>query len=82
MINNKNMDVTIYTTPTCPYCQMAKDFLEKNKIQFEEIDVSKDERSAMEVIKKSGHIGVPIIKINDHYVAGFNEEEIKRKLYL
>lgn len=76
------MDVTIYTTPTCPYCHMAKDFLKRNNIPFEEIDVSMDEKVAEELIKKSGHIGVPIIKINDYYVAGFNEDEIKKRLYL
>ncbi len=76
------MNVTIYTTPTCPYCHMAKDFLEKNEVRFEEIDISKDEQIAEELIKKSGHIGVPIIKIDDYYIAGFNEEEIKKRLYL
>jgi len=76
------MDVKIYTSSTCPYCLMAKTFLEKNGIKFEEIDVSSNEKAAMEVIKKSGHIGVPIIEVNGYYIAGFDEEELKRKLYL
>lgn len=76
------MSVKIYTAPTCPYCLMAKSFLDKNGIIFEEIDVSKNEKAAMEVIKKSGHIGVPIIEINGSFIAGFNEDELKRKLYL
>jgi len=61
---------------------MAKTFLENNNIKFEEIDVSADEKVAMEIIQKSGHIGVPIIEINGSYIAGFDEEEIKKKLYL
>lgn len=76
------MTVKIYTSPTCPYCLMAKKFMEKNNIEFEEIDVSSDEKIAEEIMKKSGHIGVPIIEVNGSYIAGFDEEELKRKLYL
>lgn len=76
------MNVKIYTSPTCPYCLMAKKFMEKNNITFEEIDVSNDEKAATEIMKKSGHIGVPIIEVDGFYIAGFDEEELKRKLYL
>lgn len=76
------MNVKIYTSPTCPYCLMAKTYMEKNNIAYEEIDVSKNEKAALEIIKKSGHIGVPIIEINGSYIAGFDEDEIKKKLYL
>lgn len=76
------MAVKIYTTPTCPYCLMAKNFLKQNNIEFEEIDVSINEDVAMEIVKKSGHIGVPIIEVNGSYIAGFDEEELKKKLYL
>jgi glutaredoxin-like YruB-family protein len=76
------MNVKIYTSPTCPYCHMAKTYMEKNNIAYEEIDVSKNEKAALEIIKKSGHIGVPIIEIDGSYISGFDEEEIKKKLYL
>lgn len=76
------MSVKIYTSPTCPYCLMAKTFMKNNGIEFEEIDVSGNEQVAMEIIKKSGHIGVPIIEVNGSYIAGFDEEELKKKLYL
>ena len=76
------MTVKVYTSPTCPYCLMAKTFLEKNNISFEEIDVSADEKIATEIMKRSGHIGVPIIEVDGSYIAGFDEEELKRKLYL
>jgi len=65
-----------------PYCLMAKTYMEKYNIAYEEIDVSKNEKAALEIIKKSGHIGVPIIEIDGAYIAGFDEEEIKKKLYL
>lgn len=76
------MTVKIYTSPTCPYCLMAKTFMENNNIEYEEIDVSSNEKIAMDIIKKSGHIGVPIIEVNGSYIAGFDEEELKKKLYL
>ena len=76
------MDVKIYTTPTCPYCHAVIDFFEKNNIVFEEIDISKNEEIAVDLIKRSDHIGVPVIEINNKFVAGFNEEEIKKLLYL
>ena len=76
------MDVKIYTTPTCPYCHATIDFFKKNNIVFEEIDISKNEEIAVDLIKRSDHIGVPVIEINNKFVAGFNEEEIKKLLYL
>ncbi|MCK5085102.1 NrdH-redoxin [Candidatus Parcubacteria bacterium] len=76
------MNVKIYTTPTCPYCHMAIDFFEKNNIIFEEIDISKNEEIAADVIKRSDHIGVPIIEIDNRFVAGFDEEKVKKLLYL
>ncbi len=76
------MNVKIYTTPTCPYCHMAIDFFEKNNIVFEEIDISKNEKIAADIIKRSNHIGVPIIEIDNRFVAGFDEEKVKKLLYL
>ncbi|MCK5475925.1 MAG: NrdH-redoxin [Candidatus Pacebacteria bacterium] len=74
------MDVKIYTTPTCPYCHATIDFLKKNSIVFEEIDISKNEEIAADLIKRSDHIGVPIIEVNNKFVAGFDEEEIEKLL--
>ena len=53
--------VKIYTTPTCPFCFLAKEYLKEKGIEFEEIDVSKNEAAAMEMIQKSGQMGVPVI---------------------
>ena len=74
--------VTVYSTPTCPYCHMAKDFLKENKIEFEDIDVSKDRKKAQEMIEKSGQMGVPVIEIGNKIIIGFNKEEIKKELKL
>lgn len=78
--------VIVYSTPTCPYCDMAKAFLKQNKIAFDEIDVSKDRAAAMEMIKKSGQMGVPVVSIEkdgkEHIVAGFNKEKLRQVLEL
>lgn len=72
--------IKIYTTPTCPYCWALKNFLKERDIQFEEIDVSKDEKAAMEMIEKTGQSGVPVLEINDEIVIGFDRERIEELL--
>ena len=60
-MNTKNHKVTVYSTPTCPYCVYAKDFFKQNNVPFEDIDVTKDQAKAEEMIKKSGQMGVPVV---------------------
>lgn len=74
--------VKLFTTPSCPYCVTLKEFLKKNKIEFEEIDVSQDEAMKEEMIKKSGQMGVPVVEINGEMVVGFNKEKISQLLNL
>jgi glutaredoxin-like YruB-family protein len=74
--------VKVYSTPACPYCVIAKDFLKKNKIQFIDIDVSKNREAAAEMIAKTGQRGVPVIDINGHMIVGFNEAAIRKALKL
>ena len=73
-------NVKIYTTPTCVYCKSAKEFLRKNKIKFEEIDVSKNQKSAKEMIEKSGQLGVPVIDISGQIIIGFDQEKLEELL--
>ncbi|MCX7589496.1 MAG: glutaredoxin family protein [Patescibacteria group bacterium] len=72
--------VIIYTTPVCPYCQMAKEFFKENNIQYDEKDVSTDYVAVEEMIKKSGQLGVPVIDIDGQIIIGFDEEGIKQAL--
>jgi glutaredoxin-like YruB-family protein len=72
--------IKVYSTQTCPYCHMAKDFLKENKIKFEDIDVSEDEEKANEMIEKSGQMGVPVIDIDGEIIVGFDKEKIKKLL--
>jgi len=75
-------DVIIYTTPNCPYCNMAKDFLEENKIGYRDVDVSADHDAAREMIKRSGMTGVPQLLIGEKLIIGFDKEAIKETLGL
>jgi len=74
--------VKLFTTPTCVYCFTLKEFLKENKIEFEEIDVSKDEKSREEMIKKSGQMGVPVLEKDGEIVVGFDREKISKILNL
>ncbi|MEW6456272.1 MAG: Uxx-star family glutaredoxin-like (seleno)protein [Acidobacteriota bacterium] len=72
--------VKIYTTNSCPYCQLAKDFLRERGIKFDEINVEFDQKAASEMIEKSGQMGVPVIDINGTIIIGFDREAILRAL--
>jgi len=78
----KNAMVTIYSTPTCHFCHMAKEFLQENKIKYTDINVAADYEKAQEMIEKSGQTGVPVIEINGRIIIGFDKEEIKQALGL
>ncbi|MAG22425.1 MAG: NrdH-redoxin [Candidatus Diapherotrites archaeon] len=72
--------VIVYSTPTCPWCQMAKEFFDENKIPYEHKDVSVDKDAMNEMIKKSGQMGVPVLDINGKIIVGFDVEAIKKAL--
>ncbi len=74
--------VKIYTTPTCPYCALLKSFLRNQGVEYEELDVSVDEKAREEMIKKSGQMGVPVVDIEGEIIVGFNQEALSRALGL
>jgi len=74
------MQVKVYTTSTCPYCTMAKDWLKNRKIKFEEVDVSDNEAAAREMMKKSGQMGVPVIDIDGKIVVGYDTRQMAKLL--
>lgn len=75
-------NVIVYSTPTCPYCHMAKDYLTEKKVEFADYDVGADTARAEEMVKKSGQMGVPVLDINGNIIVGFNRPEIDRLLGL
>jgi glutaredoxin 3 len=74
------MAISLYTTPSCTYCRKAKDWFRQNNIRFSEYDVSRDQRKADEMVRKSGQMGVPVIDVNGRVIVGFNQPEIERAL--
>lgn len=72
--------IKIYTTPTCVYCKMAKEFFGKNNIAYEEHDVLKDRKAREEMVQKSHQLGVPVIDINGEIFVGFDQIGIKKAL--
>lgn len=74
--------VKVFSTPTCPYCHMAKAYLKDKKISFEDIDVSADQTQARAMVEKSGEMGVPQLWIGDQIVIGFNKPVIDELLGL
>jgi len=76
----KKPEVKVYSTPTCPYCYKAKDFLKEKNVEFEDIDVSADQEKAKEMIEKSGQMGVPVIEINGKIIVGFDQGAIEEAL--
>lgn len=68
--------IKIYTTPTCPFCVMAKNYLKAHGFEFEDIDVSTNIEAAEEMIRKSGQMGVPVLDIDGEIIIGFDKERI------
>ena len=68
--------VTVYSTPTCSWCQLAKDHLRNHDISFDDIDVSMDMTRAREMVEKSGQYGVPVIDIDGEVIVGFDRGRI------
>lgn len=72
--------VRMFTTPNCIYCKTLKEFLKKNNIQFEEIDVAKNLEARNEMVEKSGQLGVPVTDIDGQIVVGFDRAKISELL--
>ncbi|KJJ85429.1 Glutaredoxin-like protein, YruB [Candidatus Omnitrophus magneticus] len=74
------MKVLVYSSPSCPFCIRAKQFLKDKAIEFTDIDVSSDEEKAEEMVKKSGQMGVPVIDIDGQIVVGFDRPKLSKIL--
>ena len=72
--------VKIYTTPTCVYCRMAKDFFNQHSVQYEEHNVMEDLKAREEMVSKSGQMGVPVIDVGGEMIIGFDKERLMELL--
>jgi glutaredoxin 3 len=75
-------EVKIYTTPTCPYCKIAKKFLDDNGVKYQEFNLVEDEAAREEMRTKCKSLAVPTICFDNEVMVGFNEEELRKKLGL
>ncbi len=74
------MAVTLYSTPSCSYCRMVKDWFKQRNVRFDEYNVAADPRRADEMVRKSGQMGVPVTDVNGRIIIGFNTAELERAL--
>ena len=80
-------EVKIYSTPTCPYCKMAKEYFDEKKVEYKDIDVSADPTAGEEMVNKSGQMGVPVIIItkddgSEEIIVGFAQDKVNEILGL
>lgn len=74
------MTIKIYSTPTCPYCNMAKKMMDDKGVEYQNLDVSKDREMAKEMIIKSGQRSVPVIDIDGEIIIGFDKVRLEQLL--
>jgi glutaredoxin-like YruB-family protein len=72
--------IKIYSTPTCVYCKMAKEYFKKNNVSYEEVNVAEDDAAREEMVQKSGQLGVPVIDIDGKIFVGFDQRGIAKVL--
>jgi len=80
MTAQKQAKVIVFSTPTCSYCTQAKRYFREKQIKFRDVDVSRDQKAAMDMKRRSGQTGVPVILINNRPVIGFDKQKINQML--
>ncbi len=71
------MKIKVYSTPTCPYCTLVKDYLREKKLPFEDIDVAANGEAAKDMVKISGQMGVPVIDVGGQIIVGWNKQALE-----
>ncbi|MSR85727.1 NrdH-redoxin [Candidatus Uhrbacteria bacterium] len=75
------MTVKIYSTPTCPYCKLVKDYFKEQEISFSDVDVANNASAANDMVKLSGQMGVPVIDIDGTIIVGWNKSALEEALH-
>lgn len=76
----KKKRVIIFSTPTCGYCNMAKQYFRQHQIRFKDVDVSRDQTAARDLVRRTGQMGVPVIDIGGQLIVGFDKPKIDQLL--
>ncbi|KYG59878.1 glutaredoxin family protein [Planococcus maritimus] len=72
--------VTVYSTNTCPYCTMLKNYLDQNGVAYTEVNVQEDQAAANRLVQTTGQMGVPQANINGEWVLGFDPQRVQSLL--
>lgn len=72
--------IIVFSTPTCSYCNIAKRYFRDKKVKFRDVDVSRDQKAAMDMQRRTGQTGVPVIMINNKPIIGFDKPKINKIL--
>ena len=70
--------ITVYSTPTCPYCVKVKEFLKEKGLKYKEINVAEDRKELDNMVEKSGQMGVPVTEVDGKIIIGFDEEALEK----
>ena len=70
--------VKIYSTPTCAYCKMAKEYFKEKNIEYEESNVADDAEQRQKMFEQSGQMGVPVIEVNGKIMVGFDRDKFEK----
>jgi glutaredoxin 3 len=76
----QDKNIRIYSTPTCPWCRKAKDYLKDKGVQFSDFNVAEDQAKLQEMVQLTGQRGVPVIRIGDEVIVGFDQPKIDEAL--
>lgn len=72
--------VVLFSTSTCSWCRRAKRYLRENRVRFKEVNIERDPKAAQDLLKKTGQMGVPVIKIGGRWIVGFDQPAIEKEL--
>lgn len=73
---NNQPKVLVFSTPTCSFCNLAKKYFREKGVKFTDIDVSRDQSAARDMVRRSGQMGVPVIDIGGRIIVGFDKPRI------
>jgi glutaredoxin-like YruB-family protein len=74
--------VVLFSTSTCSWCRRAKRYFSERRVPFKEINLEREPKTARDVVRKTGQTGVPVIKIGNRWIVGFDKERIEKELRL
>ena len=74
-------DITVYSTPTCPWCHRVKDFLSSRGVNYQEVDISADDKAAEKLYQLTGQLSVPVITKDNQVVVGFDQQQLEKFIH-